>query len=159
MLSSQLSIKKLSRNFTWFFCPSCLNLVCILKAHVYLGWFSWWLRQRICQQCGRPGFIPWVGKIPWRREWQPIPLFWPGEFHGQRLYSPWGCKEQDTAEQLTLSLFQVLCVASCFHRSSLLMRRQPGVSQCRKPSLLDWLFPGLAPVRSSCAKMHLLLGQ
>ena len=33
-----------------------------------------WLRwQRICLQCGRPGFNPWVGKIPWRREWQPTP--------------------------------------------------------------------------------------
>ena len=37
---------------------------------------------------GRPGFHPWVGKIPWRRERLPIPVFWPGEFQG--LYSPWG---------------------------------------------------------------------
>ena len=36
-------------------------------------------------QCRRPGFSPWVGKIPWRREWPPIPVFWPGKFHG--LYS------------------------------------------------------------------------
>ena len=42
-------------------------------------------------QCGRPGFDPWVGKIPWRRERLPIPVFWAGEFHG--LYSPWGRKE------------------------------------------------------------------
>ena len=33
---------------------------------------------------GDPGFNPWVWKIPWRREWQPMPVFWPGEFHGQR---------------------------------------------------------------------------
>ena len=33
-------------------------------------------------QCGRPGFDPWVGKIPWRRERLPTPGFWPGEFHG-----------------------------------------------------------------------------
>ena len=32
-------------------------------------------RQRICLQCRRPGFDPWVGKIPWRREWQPTPVF------------------------------------------------------------------------------------
>ena len=44
----------------------------------------------------RPSFNPWVGKIPWRRKWQPAPVFWPGEFHG--LYSPWGCKESDTSE-------------------------------------------------------------
>ena len=29
-------------------------------------------------------FDPWVRKILWRREWQPIPVFWPGESHGQR---------------------------------------------------------------------------
>ena len=51
-------------------------------------------------QCGRPGFDPWVGKIPWRRERLPIPVFWPGEFHG--LYSPWDCKESDMTEQLSL---------------------------------------------------------
>ena len=45
--------------------------------------------------------ITWVGKIPWRREWQPTPVFLPGEAHGQRNlegYSPWGCKELDTTE-------------------------------------------------------------
>ena len=35
-------------------------------------------------QCGRPGFNPWLGTIPWRREWLPIPVFWPAEFNGQR---------------------------------------------------------------------------
>ena len=40
-------------------------------------------------------------KISWRREWQPIPVFLPGEFHGQNSladYSPWGHKESDTTE-------------------------------------------------------------
>ena len=49
---------------------------------------SWWRRHL---QYGRPGFEPWVGKIPWRRERLPIPVFWSGEFHG--LYSPWGSTE------------------------------------------------------------------
>ena len=62
-------------------------------------WLSWW---RIHLQCERPGFNPWVGKIPWRRERLPTPVFLPGEFHG--LYSPWGCKESDTTERLALSL-------------------------------------------------------
>ena len=39
----------------------------------------------------------------WRRERLPTPVFWPGEFRG--LYSPWGSKESDTAEQLSLSHF------------------------------------------------------
>ena len=44
----------------------------------------------------------WVGKIPWRRKWQPTPGFLPGESHGQRTLagcSPWGRKESDTTEQ------------------------------------------------------------
>ena len=35
-------------------------------------------------RCKRCGFDPWVGKIPWRRAWQPTPVFLPGESHGQR---------------------------------------------------------------------------
>ena len=53
----------------------------------------------------RPGFDPWVGKIPWRREWLPTPVFWPGEFH--ELYSPWGHKESDTTERLSLFSYLV----------------------------------------------------
>ena len=66
-------------------------------------------------ECERPGFNPWVMKIPWRREWQATPVFLPGKSHGQRSlgwgrggeggYSPWGHKELDMTEQLTLSLF------------------------------------------------------
>jgi len=43
----------------------------------------------------------WVGKIAWRRESIPTPVFWPGEFQG--LYSPWGHKESDTTEHLSLA--------------------------------------------------------
>ena len=49
---------------------------------------------------GRPRFNPWVGKIPWRRERLPTPIFWSREFNG--LYSPRGHKESDTTEQLSL---------------------------------------------------------
>ena len=52
-------------------------------------------------QCRRPGFNPWVGKIPWRKAWQPTPVFLPGESHGQRSlagYSAWVCKESDITE-------------------------------------------------------------
>ena len=61
-----------------------------------------WLR--ICLRCRRhrrPGFDPWVGKMPRRRAWQPTPVLLPGESHGQRSlvgYSPWGHKESDTTE-------------------------------------------------------------
>ena len=45
-------------------------------------------------QCRRPRFDPWIRKIPWRRKWQPTPVFLLEESHGQRSfvdYSPWGC--------------------------------------------------------------------
>ena len=64
----------------------------------------WWLsgKESACQ-CGRPEFNPWVGKIPWRRKWQPALVFLPGKSHGQRSlvgYSPWSCKESDMTERL-----------------------------------------------------------
>ena len=60
-----------------------------------------WLsgKQSVCQ-CRRCRFNPWVRKIPWRRKWQPTPVFLPGESHRQRSlagYSPWGHKELDTS--------------------------------------------------------------
>ena len=63
---------------------------------------SWWLRElRIFLECRRPRFDPWVGKIPWTREWLPTPIVLPRKFHGQRSlegYSPRGRKESDTTE-------------------------------------------------------------
>jgi len=65
---------------------------------------SKWLRWlSVCLQCGRPGFDPWVRKIPWIRKWQSTSVLLPGKSHGQRSlvgYSPWGRKESDTTEQL-----------------------------------------------------------
>ena len=47
------------------------------------------------------GFNSWVGKIPWRREWQPTPVFLLGESYGQRNlvgYSPYGHKQSNMTE-------------------------------------------------------------
>ena len=75
-------------------------------------------------------WVPWVGKIPWRRERLPTPVFWPGEFHG--LYSPWGCKEPDTTEQPSRTLSGCLrgsnyssyliymCIHVCIHSLNML---------------------------------------
>ena len=54
-------------------------------------------------QCCGPRFVPWVGKISWRREWQPTPVFLSGKLHVRRSpvgYSPWDRKESDTTEPL-----------------------------------------------------------
>ena len=67
-----------------------------------------WLsgEESACQRKRRKrwGFIPWVGKIPWGRKWQPARVFLPGEVHRQRSlagYSPWGHKELDVTEHLS----------------------------------------------------------
>ena len=54
-----------------------------------------------CLQCRRLGLIPGSGRFPWRREWQPTPVFLSVEFHVQRSlagYTPWGHKESDRIE-------------------------------------------------------------
>ena len=62
-------------------------------------------KESACQYGRRKGlgFNPWVGKIPWRRKWQPTPVFLPGESHGWRSlvgYSPRGRKESDMTKRL-----------------------------------------------------------
>ena len=57
-------------------------------------------KESACQY-RRCGFHPWVGKIPWRRKWQPTPEFLPGKLHGRGSlagYSPRGLKESDKPE-------------------------------------------------------------
>ena len=71
---------------------------------LWWGLPRWFSGKRICLQYRRHqrrGFDLWIGKIPWRREWQPTPVFLPGKSHRQRNpagYSPWGCKELDMTE-------------------------------------------------------------
>ena len=62
--------------------------------------------QSVCLQCGRPGFDPWVGKIPWRRKWQPTPVLLPGKSHRWRSlvsYSPWGHRQCYSISKTTAS--------------------------------------------------------
>ena len=80
---------------------------------MFFSWLDWVYRFGEGFPCGSAGkesacnvgdlgFNPWVGKIPQRRERLPTPGYplWPGEFHG--LYSPWGRKESDMTEWLSL---------------------------------------------------------
>ena len=59
----------------------------------------WWLSGKECRRnCRRRGFHPWVRKIPWRRKWQPTPVFLPVKSRQWSLvgYSPWSRKELDS---------------------------------------------------------------
>ena len=71
--------------------------------------------------CKAGGFYPWVGKIPWRRAWQPTPVFLTGESQGRRSlsgHSPYGRKELDTTEVIehTCMHAQVIFMTEGFPR-------------------------------------------
>ena len=104
--SSKYHHLSVMRRFSWLlylnlespdipFCPSLRS---------YCGFSGGASGKEPTCQCRRHkslGFDPWIEKIPWRREWQPTPVFSPGDFHGQSSlegYSPWGCTESDTTE-------------------------------------------------------------
>ena len=64
---------------------------------------------------GDLGSIPGLGRSTWEDSWEkrlPTPVIWPGEFH--ELYSPWGHKELDTTEQLSLSRFVITSEKNSF---------------------------------------------
>ena len=67
-------------------CPNCLFFFFLnfIRTSEILGASLVAQLVRIHLQCRRPGFDPWVGKILWKREWRPTPVFLPGESHGQK---------------------------------------------------------------------------
>ena len=74
------------------------------RKYCWTGAFGlpWWPsgKEAACE-CKRCGLDPWVGRIPWRRKWQPTPVFLLGKSHAQRSladYSPWSWQELDTNE-------------------------------------------------------------
>ena len=90
----------------------------------YQSWFPRWHRSKEsayqCLRCKRQGFNPWVGKIPWRRKWQPTPpVFLPGKSHGQRSlgdYSPWSLRVRHDCTHSTHS--HLLIILSQFWKHS-----------------------------------------
>ena len=67
-----------------------------MHTHTHTHRLSWWLSgKQFTYQYRRCRFDPWGGKSPWKRKWQPNPVFFPGTSQGQRslvFYNPWGCK-------------------------------------------------------------------
>ena len=94
----------------------------MLEVKLHLGFPGASDTKRICLQCGRPVFSPWVGKIPWRRVWQPTLASGLENPYGQRSLagcSSWGHKESDSTERLStahsytplkLHMFSTFCV-------------------------------------------------
>ena len=105
------------------------------------GLLRWLSSKELTCKYRRCGFDPWVGKIPWRRAWQPTPVFSPGESHGQRSlagYSPWGRTESDMTKRALTHTY------TCTGKLSYLKEdssdeeaiRVDGVGEGRKPSCL-----------------------
>ena len=83
----------INMNLPWVFLKYRNTIdFCVLKINYCLNFPGGSDGKSVCLHCGRPGFNPQVGKIPWRRKWQPTPVPLPGKFHGQRShvgYSTW----------------------------------------------------------------------
>ena len=79
-----------------------------------------------CRRRRRCKFDSWFWKIPWRRKWQPTPVFLTGESHRHRGlvgYSPWGCKESDMTDHALSSTFIETCWAQEWYSACLLVLR------------------------------------
>ena len=91
-----------------------------------------------CRRCRRLGFCPWVGKIPWRRKWQPTPVFLPGKSHGQRSlagYSPWGCQKLDMTEPLSMHTNRAKRVLKSEREGQ---EKQPPAAGSREETVMCW---------------------
>ena len=91
-----------------------------LQQRLWRGWWGGCWRWGYTRTASALCFYPWVGKIPWRRQWQLTPVSVPGESHGQKSlagYSPWDHKESDMTERLTLSLAWKLVATSMLQNS------------------------------------------
>ena len=95
-----------SKRIYWM-CQMCPNWeICKIKGSVgMLRGFPRWLSgkesARQCRRHQRCRFEPWLRRIPWRRKWQPTPIFLPGKSHAQRSlvgFSPWGHQDSDMTE-------------------------------------------------------------
>ena len=92
--NSYQNILSISVQF-WFYSPG----LCLMSR--FCRWHSSKDSACQCKKCRRPRFDPWARKIPWRGKGQPIPVFLPEEFHGQKSLmgcSPQGHKGSDTTE-------------------------------------------------------------
>ena len=90
----------------------------LFELQFYLPW--WLIRIESSYQCRGGMFDPWIRKMPWRRKWQPTPVFLPGKSHGQKSlvrYSPWGLKSYTRlSNQTTKSVQEWDCNNSVFRR-------------------------------------------
>ena len=122
-------------------------------------------KESVCN-VGDPGSIEGSGKVPWRREWLPTPVFLPGKSHGQNgSYGPWGRKESDPTERLTYTDFtytdsarfcaQMMTAWLCFDHPFLLLFASI-CSHSLSWKLSKWPTPPFRGHHPSSGYLHLL---
>ena len=94
-------LSRFPRNIFWtLLCEQFISqffFFSLVHVFVYNPKYHSLMAQAIKNMPEMPRFDPYIGKIPWRRAWKPTPVFFLGEFHGQRSLagnSPWGCKSR-----------------------------------------------------------------
>ena len=103
-----------------------------------------------CKRFRKCRFDPWVRKIPWRRKWQPAPVFLPGEFHGQRSlagYRPWGPKELDTTQHVCTHIYSIIDTAGPPHPQVLLSWIKPAATFYQRGLSICWWILEPLPLR------------
>ena len=118
-----------------------------LWLHTWGEGLPWGLsgKESTCQG-RRPGSDPWVWRIPWRRAWQPTPVFLPGESHGQRClvgYSPWGRKESNAVHFSRSAVSDSLWPHGLQHARPPCPSSTPGVYSNLRPSSW-WCHPTIS---------------
>ena len=89
-----------------------------------------------CKRHRRCRFDSWGRKMPWRRKWQPTPVFLPGRFHGLKSllgYSPWVCTESDTT-----GVTWHTCRCSCFPGALVVRNLPDNAGDIRDMGLIPW---------------------
>ena len=90
-------------------------------------------------QCRRCGFNPWIGKIPWKRKWQPTPVFLPGKSYGQRSLagsSPWGRKR--VWHNLAIKTTTILCACVLSHLCCIQLCATPWIVARQAPLSMEF---------------------
>ena len=115
-----------------------------------LGLPGWRGRESACQ-CRRHkrfGFDPWVQKTPQSRKLEPVPIFLPGKFHGQRIlvgYSSWGHKESDMTEQLSTQTYHLPGTVGSQERQICIKYKTPHPRVAHRLKLGRFSFPKRSP--------------
>ena len=101
-----------------------------------------------CRRHKRFGFDPWVQKTPQSRKLEPVPIFLPGKFHGQRIlvgYSSWGHKESDMTEQLSTQTYHLPGTVGSQERQICIKYKTPHPRVAHRLKLGRFSFPKRSP--------------